>query len=114
MLHVCRAPESLPARQCCSCFSGARRDDPFFIKPKAVLHPAVVAPTAVFFFFRSMQNSRPGGGNVEIFSSPCGPCRTRDWGGGGGGRGIEQSITNLRKDDIMVEIAYGPGLCMTI
>lgn len=79
MLHVCRAPESLPARQCCSCFSGARRDDPFFIKPKAVLHPAVVAPTAVFFFFRSMQNSRPGGGNVEIFS---GQCRT-DYRGGG-------------------------------
>jgi len=28
-----------------------------------------------------------GGGSVEVFSSPCGPCRTRDWGGGEGGGG---------------------------
>ena len=48
-------------------FQGPGRDDPFFIKPKAVLHPAVVAPTAVFFFFRSMQNSRPGGVMSKFF-----------------------------------------------
>ena len=66
------------------------------------------------FFPVSAELTTGGGGVVSKFFPVRAVRAELATGGGGGGRGIEQSITNLRKDDIMVEIAYGPGLCMTI